>query len=281
MADREEIALILHESCNPEIQVLADEQRLKQVFLSLLSNAVKYNRPHGTVTIACSLHGRMRRVSITDTGLGIPPERVPQLFVPFERLGAQSTDIEGTGLGLALSRRIAQALGGDLGVHSVVGEGSTFWIELPGADAPSSTATQPDPTSAGVAQDQPIEHLKLLYVDDQDLNLRLVERIISGREGYELITATQGRLAVDLALEHRPDIILLDLNLPDMNGEEILRRLKADPNIRSTPVIMISADAVGERIEELIALGASGYLTKPYKLTEFFAVIDSTLLARH
>jgi len=257
---------------------MADQQRLKQVLLNLLSNAVKYNRPRGSVTVTCSASGALRRVSVTDTGLGIPADRLEHLFVPFERLGAESTEIEGTGLGLALSQRIAQALGGQLGVESTTGKGSTFWIDLPAVDpemvAAYASEQPPAPLEGG---DTPNVEYKLLYVEDQDLNLRLVERILAHRPGYRLITAMQGRLALDLTREHRPDVILLDLNLPDIGGEEILRLLKADPDLKETPVIMISADAVGDRIEQLLNLGACGYLTKPYKLSDFFAVLDATL----
>ena len=276
MADRERISIVLRD-CDDEMLVMADQQRLKQVLLNLLSNAVKYNRPRGSVTVSCNTHGKMRRVHVTDTGVGIPADRIAHLFVPFERLGAESTDIEGTGLGLALSQRIIQALGGELGVESTVGEGSTFWIDLPCVEPEVAAAYHAEaplplqPANGATAQ------YKLLYVEDQDLNLRLVERILSHRPGYQLITAMQGRMALDLTREHRPDVVLLDLNLPDMGGEEILRKLKADPDLKSTPVIMISADAVGDRIDELLALGACGYLTKPYKLTDFFSVLDATL----
>jgi PAS domain S-box-containing protein len=280
IAEKEQITVTVHESCQTQLNVMADPQRLRQVLLNLLTNAVKYNRPQGSVTVACSSHDSKRRVSVTDTGRGIPPERIPQLFVPFERLGAESTHVEGTGLGLALSQRIAQALGGDLGVESTVGKGSTFWIDLPSAEIKIEKVRGGSSPSGTPRGEEPLVQHKLLYVEDQDLNLRLVERILSHRPGYQLITAMQGRLALDLTREHRPDVVLLDLNLPDMSGEEILRRLKADAELRNIPVIMISADAVGDRIEQLLALGACGYLTKPYKITDFFEVIDQTLARR-
>jgi signal transduction histidine kinase/CheY-like chemotaxis protein len=276
MAERQRIAIIFRD-CDEEMLVMADQQRLKQVLLNLFSNAVKYNRPRGSVTVTCSAHEKMRRVKVTDTGVGIPAERIAHLFVPFERLGAESTDIEGTGLGLALSQRIVQALGGELGVESTVGEGSTFWIDLPCVEPEAAAVYHAEAPFPLPPADGPTAQYKLLYVEDQDLNLRLVERILSHRPGYQLITAMQGRIALDLTREHRPDVVLLDLNLPDLGGEEILRRLKADPELKSTPVIMISADAVGDRIDELLALGACGYLTKPYKLADFFSVLDATL----
>jgi CheY-like chemotaxis protein len=252
---------------------------LKQVLLNLLSNAVKYNRPAGRVKVSCLSRNALFRVEVSDTGFGIPPDKFHRLFLPFERLGAETTNIEGTGLGLALSQRIIHALGGELGFQSTAGEGSTFWIELPFAEEelpkpppeiPASSSASPDSLASK-------KRRKLVYIEDQDLNLRLVERILTHRTGYDLVTVTEGRLAIDVVREQKPDIILLDLNLPDMDGDEVLRQLKEDPDLADTPVIMVSADAMGDRIQQLLSLGADGYLTKPYKLQEFFAVIDAAL----
>jgi CheY-like chemotaxis protein len=219
------------------------------------------------------------RVSVEDTGDGIAPEKMGRLFVPFERLGAERTEIEGTGIGLALSKGIMAALEGTLGVDSVVGKGSTFWLELPGAEAAAAPEIHLSPLMLPVTSVAPPATYTLLYIEDQDLNLRLVERILLHRPEYKLITAMQGGLGLDLAREHRPDLILLDLNLPDIPGDEVLTRLKQDPGTRGIPVIMISADAMGERIAQLLEDGASGYLTKPYKVTEFLAMIGETLKA--
>ncbi|MEQ1861121.1 MAG: PAS domain-containing protein [Chthoniobacteraceae bacterium] len=259
------------------LYITADRQRLKQVVTNLLSNSVKYNNPGGSVTVTCSDHGSFHRFSVTDTGPGIAEDRLARLFVPFERLGAEASGVEGTGLGLALSRRIVSAFGGTLGVESIVGEGTTFWVDLPAAHHPS-VEDEPAPEHPISREATPaVAKRTVLYIEDQDLNLRLVERILTSRPGYRLISAMQGRFALDLAREHRPDIILLDLNLPDIRGDEILRRLRADPELSATPVIMVSADAMGDRVEELLSLGATGYLTKPYKLHEFFRVIESAL----
>jgi PAS domain S-box-containing protein len=287
LAERLSITLILQPgTATLPHRVLADRQRFQQVMLNLLSNAVKYNRPGGRVTITCRDDGPQLRIDIADTGHGIDPEKLARLFLPFERLGAESTDVEGSGIGLALSRGIVAALQGELNVESRVGEGSTFWVALPRTNAelpalplhvdlplkPAPTTPPPKTPAAGSQT--------LLYVEDQDLNLRLVERILSARPQYKLLTAMQGGLGLDLAREHQPDLILLDLNLPDMTGDEVLRRLKADPAVRHIPVIMVSADAMGERVEQLLSLGACGYLTKPYKLTEFLRVIEQTLARR-
>jgi PAS domain S-box-containing protein len=279
LAHRHQIDLVLDDDPLIARPVLADRQRLKQVLLNLLSNAVKYNRPAGRVKVSCLSRDALFRVEVSDTGVGIPPDKLHRLFLPFERLGAETTNIEGTGLGLALSRRIVHALGGELGFQSTPGEGSTFWIELPFAEEespkppPEISASNPSSPDSLVSK----KRRKLVYIEDQDLNLRLVERILTHRTGYDLVTITEGRLAVDVVREQKPDIILLDLNLPDMDGDEVLRQLKGDPDLADTPVIMVSADAMGDRIQQLLSLGADGYLTKPYKLQEFFAVIDAAL----
>jgi PAS domain S-box-containing protein len=278
LAHRHEVDLMLSKDPMISKPVLADRQRLKQVLLNLLSNAVKYNRSGGRIMVSCMVRDGRFRVEVTDTGVGIPADKLDRLFVPFERLGAETTNIEGTGLGLALSQRIVHALGGELGFQSTPGEGSTFWIQLPFAEeeplARSSVATS---ILTPPVEPKPQKLRRLVYIEDQDLNLRLVERILAHRTGYELITVVEGRRALDVVRETRPDVILLDLNLPDIAGDQVLRDLKATSDLADIPVIMVSADAMGERIQQLLALGADGYLTKPYKLHEFFAVIEAAL----
>lgn len=265
--------------------LMADRQRLKQVLLNLLSNAVKYNRPGGEVKVSCThLPSDRFRIDVADTGRGISVEKMKRLFVPFERLGAEETDIEGTGIGLALSRGIVAALNGELGVESMEGAGSTFWVIMPRAvGGPNPVAKTPAPPPAIAISSEPapqdLPKRTLLYIEDQDLNLRLVERILQPRTEYRLLTAMQGGIGLDLAREHQPDLILLDLNLPDISGDEVLRRLKEDPIVKKIPVIMVSADAMGDRIEQVLALGATGYLTKPYRVAEFLRVIADTLAA--
>lgn len=286
LATRHEIPIFLEPAtaAAPALQVLADRHRLHQVMSNLLSNAVKYNRTGGRVTVSYRPDGPRIRITVADTGRGIEPDKLARLFLPFERLGAESTDIEGAGIGLALSRGIIHALQGELNVDSHVTEGSTFWISLPRADdLPVETAftTEPQPTAAPTVTVPTVPSADgrstLLYIEDQDLNLRLVERILNPRPQYRLLTATVGKAGLEIARTQQPDLILLDLNLPDMTGDEVLHRLKGDPAVRHIPVIMVSADAMGERIEHLMRLGASGYLTKPYKLEEFLRVIQDTL----
>jgi PAS domain S-box-containing protein len=289
MAERHDIELVMEAStARQPHRVQADRQRLQQVFLNLFSNAVKYNRPSGRVTVSYRDDGPRLRVCVTDTGLGIEPEKLARLFLPFERLGAEATDVEGSGIGLALSRGIVKALDGELNVESRVGEGSTFWVSLPRAESESvATVAEIPPAPKPAARPVPPKSqtstpangdYKLLYIEDQDLNLRLVERILNAYPQYHLLTAMEGGLGLDMAREHRPDLILLDLNLPDMTGDQVLRKLKADPTLQHIPVIMVSADAMGDRIEQLKRLGAVGYLTKPYKLSEFLRIIQEALV---
>ncbi len=274
LAAERNIRLQIHALANPDLYVLADRQRLKQVLLNLLANAVKYNREEGSVTLWCEeAPGDRLRFKVSDTGPGIPPEKLGQLFTPFERLGVEPA-IEGTGLGLALSKGLAEAMGGTIGVESVVGQGSIFWVELAEAGNPEPTierAAEALPVSASAAGST------VLYVEDNLSNLRLIEHVLARRSGVRLLSALQGRLGLDLAREHRPSLILLDLHLPDVPGEEVLRRLQADPRTREIPVVVISADASPGQIQRLRAAGARDYLTKPIDVRAFLRLLDETL----
>jgi len=260
----------------PEHFVVADRQRLKQVLLNLLSNAVKYNRKEGLVALSCEVmpEGRLR-IKVSDTGPGIAPEKLERLFVPFERLGAEQTSVEGTGLGLALSKRLVEAMGGTLGVDSIVDRGSSFWVELAVAEGPVQPEGQALPE---LTEPQPSQTVgTVLYIEDNLSNLKLVQNLMALRPGVKIIPAMQGRLGLDLARQHRPELILLDVNLPDMRGDEVLRRLKADPETRDIPVVVISADATPGRVAELNAAGAQAYLTKPLDVQMLLAVLDGAL----
>ena len=255
------------------LYALADRQRLNQVLLNLLSNAVKYTPEGGTVTLICeeAAGGRVR-FEVRDTGPGIPPEKLGQLFTPFERLGVSG--VEGTGLGLALSKGLAEAMGGTMGAESRVGQGSAFWVEL-------AKAGNPEPQVARAAAGEPAvareKGSTVLYIEDNLSNLRLIEHLLSRRPGVRLLSAIQGRLGLDLAREHRPGLILLDLHLPDVPGEEVLRRLKEDPRTQQIPVVVISAEASPGHVQRLLAAGASGYLTKPIDVRELLRLLDETL----
>ena len=258
--------------------VLADRQRLKQVLLNLLSNAVKYTAIHGSVSVTFTDSGNgFTRISVRDNGAGIAVEKLARLFTPFDRLGAEQSAVEGTGLGLALCQRLVEAMHGSIGVNSSQGNGSTFWLELPQAKSPLLAAAaqhvviSPDPAAE--------ETRRVLYIEDNFSNVTLVEQMLAERPSLELMTAMQGRVGLELARQHSPDLILLDLHLPDMPGWQVLAQLKADHLTRSVPVVIISADATAPQVKRLLSAGAHAYLTKPLDLAEFFRVLDETLVS--
>jgi PAS domain S-box-containing protein len=258
--------------------VLADRQRLKQVLLNLLSNGIKYNRDGGGVTVDVRHAGKQRlRIAVVDTGPGIARESLDRLFSPFERLGADQSAVEGTGLGLALSKGLVEAMGGRLDVESRVGEGSTFSVELAAAEPQGERLDEAGVrTTAGVANAGAPSRV-VLYIEDNLSNLKLVEGVLAHRANVRLLPAMQGGLGLELAREHACDLVLLDLHLPDIPGGEVLARLKADPSTSEIPVVVLSADATPGQIERLRAQGACEYLTKPLDVERFLEVLDEQL----
>lgn len=262
-------------------RVLADRQRLKQVLLNLLSNAVKYNKVGGEVILSYRTQDDRVRIQVTDTGPGIPSDKQERLFIPFERLGTAGGGVEGTGLGLALSKRLTEVMGGTIGVDSEVGRGSTFWIELPLAEP----AAQPADRPADVAQARAVRGLTettyaVLYVEDNLAHLDLIERVLARRPGVKLMSAMQGRMGLTLAREHVPDLILLDVHLPDIPGGEVLHRLQADLKTRRIPVVVLSSDPSPEQAERLLASGAHACLAKPIDVRELMKILDGVLRLR-
>jgi PAS domain S-box-containing protein len=261
--------------------VHADRQRLAQVLLNLLSNAVKYNRPGGTATISCEpaldREGVERlRVRVADEGSGIAPEHRERLFAPFDRLGAEHSGVEGTGLGLSLSRHLARAMGGELALERTAPEGSVFRVDLrPAADPLAEPATVIARSRPGAADSHSAG--TLLYIEDNLDNLALVETILRPRPHWRLVPALQGGLGLELAAEHAPDVVLLDLNLPDIPGREVLSRLRSDPRTARIPVVVISADATPRMVEALTAAGADAFLTKPLDVKEFVETVERLL----
>jgi signal transduction histidine kinase/ActR/RegA family two-component response regulator len=263
--------------------VFADRQRVKQVLLNVIGNGIKYNRQGGSVTITCREYtpGRLR-IDVTDTGPGIAASQLPLLFTPFERLGAERTTVEGTGMGLALSRRLAEAMGGTVGVDSVLGQGSTFWIELPIVEGPVDRYHRLErPFAESAAAEDRRPGTAIVHIEDNLSNVNLIEQVLSQRPGVELLAAMQGRLGLDLAREHRPMLILLDLNLPDMDGEDVLRRLRDDPRTSRIPVVIVSADASQRQVQRLLSTGASAYLTKPIDVHQLLKHVDAAAAAAH
>ena len=257
--------------------VMADRQRFKQVLLNLLTNAVKYTLPGGRVTVSYSSAGpATMRILVEDTGTGISEEKLARLFIPFDRLGAEQTSIEGTGLGLALCQRLMHAMNGTIGANSVPNKGTTFWVELARAESPLARVASVKLTSPHFNDALDVRRRTILYVEDNLSNLTLIEQMLAEDTATKLITAMQGQLGIELARQHAPDVILLDLHLPDLPGWEVLSRLKRDDSTSDIPVVVISADATSRQIKRLMAAGASAYLTKPLDMQEFFRVIEQT-----
>jgi len=258
--------------------VNADRTRVKQVVLNLLSNAIKYNHVGGSVVVDCtaSTPGRIR-ISITDTGAGLPPEKLAQLFQPFNRLGQENSTEEGTGIGLVLSKRLVDLMQGEIGVESTVDLGSVFWIELMSIAAPQFVLEEPEPILIAQAPEG-VQMRTLLYVEDNPANMKLVEQIISRYPNIRLLTAVNGNSGIKSARVSRPEVILMDINLPDISGSEALKILQADPVTKHIPVIAISANAMLRDIEKGMAAGFFRYLTKPIKVNELMDALNAALI---
>lgn len=261
-----------------DVHVLADHQRLRQIVLNLLSNAVKYNSDAGTVSLTCERHdGGHVRLAVTDTGPGIGAEEAERIFMPFERLAATATAVEGTGLGLAICKLLADAMGVAIGLTSVPGQGSTFWVDLLVAEVKE---TSPEtPAVAGWELRGGANAATVLYIEDNPSNLRLVGALLSRLPHVRLLTASSGHTGLALAQRQQPELILLDLGLPDVSGADVLKRLRADVTTATIPVVVLSADATNSQVRRLLAAGAASYLTKPLDVGLFFTTVQETLLA--
>jgi PAS domain S-box-containing protein len=277
LAAQRQIEISTLASTRESTYVGADRQRLTQILLNLVSNAIKYNRFGGRVTLDCADAGGRVRITVTDTGAGIRHEKLALLFTPFERLGAAQTGIEGTGLGLALSRGLAEAMGGRVGVESEIDRGSTFWVELDRATSAAEGLKPPGRPQAAPSAPADLSGT-VLYIEDNASNVRLVERLLKHRRpGVTLVNAGDGAAGIEMAVNFQPKLILLDLHLPDAPGEEVLRRLWEDPRTRDIPVAVLTADATLTQSRRLMAAGATAYLTKPLDVTALLKVVDERL----
>ena len=258
----------------------SDRQSLRQVLLNLLNNAVKYNREGGSILVKTEIKTQNvagiipLRISITDTGYGISSEDISKLFKPFVRVGAGKNVTEGTGLGLALVKKLMDAMGGTIGVESTIGEGTTFWLELPLCNS----QIEESQSSIGLPRDDKFDENQIgtvLYIEDNSSNIELVEQILlNGRKNIRLIANPVGAGTLEMAIQYIPDLILLDLDLPDMHGSEVIEALQTDVRTKSIPVVIISADAMPAQINKLMKAGAGNYLTKPLDVMEFLKIID-------
>jgi CheY-like chemotaxis protein len=273
----EQRSISISEGRDHRLNVHADRQRLRQVLLNLLSNAIKYNSEGGHIEVLChTQESGLVRISVSDTGLGVSPEDRARLFRPFERLVGDSTAVEGTGLGLALSKGLVEAMGGAIGVESNPGGGSIFWIELRPAERTEDPWGDLDVVYERTPMSESSQPRVVLYIEDNPANLALMHRIAALRPDVDLMSAEQGDLGLDVARAHLPDLILLDLHLPDMPGLEVLRRLRQNPETEQIPVVVVSADATPEHIEELLAAGAQSYVTKPFDISSVLRLFDET-----
>lgn len=275
------IDLLTPEPLDKIYYVMADRQRLKQVMLNLLTNAVKYTPLDGKVTVSSNATGSgAMRIVVSDTGTGISPEKLARLFTPFDRLGAEQTGVEGTGLGLALCQRLVQAMHGSIGANSTIGLGSTFWVELASVDSPLTRVAAAKRDVPPAARRSEEDKRTILYVEDNLSNLTLIEQMLAERPHIQLMTAMQGQLGIELARQHSPDLILLDLHLPDLPGWDVLAHLQREESTRDIPVVIISADATSRQIDRLMEAGARAYLTKPLDMLEFYRVINEMAIPR-
>jgi CheY-like chemotaxis protein/anti-sigma regulatory factor (Ser/Thr protein kinase) len=260
--------------------IRADRQRVKQVLLNLLSNAIKYNREGGEVGIVCEQAGPKLRIRVRDTGLGIPAGRLSEVFAPFERIVAEHEDIEGSGLGLALSKHLMELMGGTLTVESEPGIGSTFTAEIELAEATeASDAVKRTLESPASDQLDGAPSVRVLYMEDNVVNIKLIEHVLERRPEITVEATMQGRLGIELARHHPPDVIVLDVHLPDMTGEQVLDALKQDARTERIPVIILTADLGADQGPRLLELGASFFLTHPLDVPSFLAALDAVIPA--
>jgi CheY-like chemotaxis protein/anti-sigma regulatory factor (Ser/Thr protein kinase) len=261
--------------------VYVDRTRFAQILMNFASNAIKYNRPAGSVTFIVSLLGDDRlRVTVVDTGMGIPGEKQDKLFQPFQRAGQETGPIEGTGIGLVITKRLAELMKGEVGFHSVSGEGSRFWVDIPVHNSTAAARTPPSVREPMGSQGRGEGRRLVLYVEDNPANVAFMKDLVLSFDGIDLISAPTAELGVELSLARAPDAIVMDINLPGMSGLDALRILKESPATRAIPVIALTAAASDRDKLRGTQAGFFRYLTKPVKVDEFVAALDRALAPR-
>jgi signal transduction histidine kinase/ActR/RegA family two-component response regulator len=263
--------------------VKSDRTRMKQILINLLFNAIKYNTPGGAVAVEVKpVDKGSIRISVRDTGAGLAPSQLTQLFQPFNRLGKEASAEEGTGIGLVMTKRLVEMMGGTIGVESTVGAGSEFWIELGLTSAPQIALHESELAELPhreAPEGTPVR--TILYVEDNPANLELVEQLVERRRDLLLLSASDGNVGLEYARAYVPELILMDINLPGMSGIEAMKALRADPTTAHIPIIALSANAVPRDIEKAIEAGFSGYVTKPINVARFMTVLDDALASAH
>jgi len=268
----------LQEVMQLQVYMHVDRMRLKQILLNLLSNAVKYNKDEGNITISCDTYNDIVRISVIDTGVGISKENQDRLFQTFNRLGQENGSIEGSGIGLVITKKLVELMGGNIYLVSDVNKGSTFSVEFPlvTMTGHKKVVANTDNTNK-IAQDNTEKEYTILYIEDNAANLRLVEQILSARNNINMISAHEPNLGLELVRSESPNLILLDINLPGMNGFEVLKKLRNDGSTKNIPVIAVSANAMLRDIEKGMKAGFDDYITKPIDVTTFFVAIMKVL----
>jgi PAS domain S-box-containing protein len=275
ITDRYQVNLEINHSDMEGINLLADRTRLKQVLINFVSNAIKYNKPNGKVEITADKSSDCIKICVTDNGIGIDPEIQDQLFQPFNRLGAEETNIEGTGIGLVITKRLVESMGGEVGVESQINEGSTFWCRLPVAtDIPNGKTETNEDELASHTKTSDTTQQTILYIEDNPANLRLVEQLVRRRKDLNLLSAPSAGLGIEMAMTYRPKVILLDINLPGMSGLDVITQLRKNMRLKSTSIIAVSANATQKDIEKAMEKGFDEYLTKPLDIKAFYSALD-------
>ena len=275
LAERKNVTIIRKEKT--DYYIFGDRLRLKQIIINLLSNAIKYNNPEGSVWVRTDSDGNRIRVSVIDNGPGISPEKVDRMFEPFDRLGAEMKEVEGTGIGLTISKKLIEMMSGRIGFSTEAGKGTTFWIEIPKGEAPETEQEKTgELTELFRKQEQAVRNT-VLYIEDNPSNLRLVEEIISKQPGIKLIPAQTASVGLELAEVHRPDLLILDLNLPELDGFGVLEKMKTTEWGKNIPAVAISANAMPHDIKKGKQAGFSEYLTKPLDVVRFIEILEKLL----